>query len=155
MCCFTCSRIHYSTGNLHPCIIHSPAYLHYLYAICTPLCVAHQLDHMSQSHCLLKLFTMFPFSSNLLFFALLVQDFEVIEIVVDVENCFQVPYLFNVYSMFFCFHSLFNKKITFNRLLKIGQAFVGVALDLQSVIIAFRGAHLHRYCEVYSKHSLC
>jgi hypothetical protein len=110
---------------------------------------------MSQSHYLRKLFIMFPFSSNLLCFALLMQGFEVIEIIVDVENCLQVPYLFSVYSIFFGFHSLFNKKIVFSCLLKIEQAFVGVAPDPQSVIIAFRGTQLHRYCEVYTKHSLC
>jgi hypothetical protein len=97
---------------------------------------------------------MFSFSSNLLCFALLVQGFEVIEIIVDVENCLQVPYLFSVYAIFFCFHSLFYKKITFIRLLKIEQAFVGVAPDPQSVIIAFRGTQQHRYCEITTKHSL-
>jgi hypothetical protein len=109
---------------------------------------------MIQSHYLHKLFTTFAFSSNRLFFALLVQDCEVIEIIVDVEKCLPVPYLFNVYSIFFCFHSLFNKKIMFNCLLKIEQPF-GVALDPQSVITAFRVTQLHWYCEVYSKHSLC
>jgi hypothetical protein len=98
---------------------------------------------MSQSHYLYKLFTMFPFSSNLLFFELLEQDFEATEIIVDVENCLEVPCLFNVYSIFFWFHSLFNKKTTFNRLLKIEQTFVGVVPDPQYVIIAFRGTQLH------------
>lgn len=95
----------------------------------------------------------FSLASNCPFlFALLMQGFEVIEIIVDVENCLQVCYL-----LFLCKQSSFVCTLCLIKndfLLKNVQAFVGVSPDPRSIIVAFRGTQEHRYRKCSIMHSI-